>query len=80
MDDPPGGGATKLNTVLYFAEFAQMRKYGRPITGVPYQKLPNGPAPRRLRPIRRQLVASGQAELLPDDYFGHRLMAAQAAP
>ncbi len=54
-------GATKLNKYLYFADFAAMRILGRPITGVEYQKLPWGPAPRRLLPVRDGLVASGAA-------------------
>ena len=38
------GGATKLNKVLYFSDFAHVRMHGRPITGAEYQKLENGPA------------------------------------
>ena len=69
----PTGGATKLNKILYFAEFSHMRSYGVPITGVPYQKLPEGPAPRRLRPIRDKLIESGEAFLESDQYFGYPL-------
>ena len=75
-DDAPGG-ATKLNKVLYFAEFRHMRRFGKPITGVSYRKLPQGPAPRRFRPVRDELIGSGAARLEVDDYFGvplHRLI------
>ena len=71
------GGATKLNKVLYFADFAHMRKHGRPITGAVYQKLEHGPAPRRLKPVREQLVADGAAEVIHEDFLGydvHRLV------
>lgn len=70
------GGATKLNKVLYFADFAHTRQHGRPITGAEYQKLQQGPAPRRLRPVRDQLIEAGQAEMLLEDFLGypmHRL-------
>jgi len=71
-------GATKVNKVLFFAEFAHVRQTGRPITGVPYQKLVNGPAPRRLVPVRDRLIASGDAVLETEAVLGrtqHRLRA-----
>ncbi len=82
IEDDPTGGATKINKILYFSEFAHVRAHGAPITGVRYQKLPRGPAPRRLRPIRDQLIANGDAELRIDTYFGyplHRLVAKRRA-
>ena len=33
------GGATKLNKVLFFAEFIHVRRTGRPISGAEFQKL-----------------------------------------
>lgn len=71
------GGATKLNKVLYFADFAHVRRVGRPITGAEYQKLDRGPAPRRLVPVRRRLVERGEAEVVREDFLGyeqHRLV------
>ena len=71
------GGATKLNKVLYFADFAHVRRTGRPITGAEYQKLDRGPAPRRLVPVRRRLVECGEAEVVREDFLGyeqHRLV------
>lgn len=70
LREDPSGGATKLNKVLFFAEFAHMREQGRPITGADYQKLEWGPAPRRLLPIRQQLVADGDA-VIEDDVFNN---------
>jgi hypothetical protein len=73
------GGATKLNKVLFFADFAHIRKTGTSISGAEYQKLPNGPAPRRLVPVRRRLVEDRRAELLEEfdalGYQHHRLRA-----
>jgi len=70
LEDDPAGGAVKLNKVLFFAEFAHMRAAGRPITGAEYQKLENGPAPRRLLPVRERLIARGEAELHTETYLG----------
>jgi hypothetical protein len=75
--DDPTGGATKLNKVLYFAECAHIRTHGVPITGVAYQKLPQGPAPRQLVPVRERLIEQGDATLEEGQYFGrplHRLV------
>jgi uncharacterized phage-associated protein len=72
LESDPAGGATKLNKVLFFAEFAHMREHGRPITGAVYQKLSWGPAPRRLKPVRDQMVADGEVALTRDSYLGYR--------
>ena len=48
-------GATKLNKILWWADFLAYAKLKKPITGVSYQKLPNGPAPRQLVVVRKKL-------------------------
>lgn len=76
------GGATKLNKLLYFADFAHVRRTGSPITGDEYQKLRHGPAPRRLKPIRDSLVELGDAEISMEDFLGysvHRLVPRRVA-
>lgn len=72
LRDDRAGGSTKLNKVLYFADFAHVRRTGHPISGAEYQKLAHGPAPRRLLPIRRMLLESRQAELVSEDFLGYR--------
>lgn len=67
------GGATKLNKVMFFADFAHVRRTGTPITGAEYQKLPQGPAPRRLKPVRDSLTASGQARVATEEFLGYEL-------
>jgi Protein of unknown function (DUF4065) len=69
----PSGGAIKINKILYFAEFSHVRAHGTPITGATYQKLRTGPAPRRLLPIRQQLIDDGFAGLRIDQHFGYPL-------
>jgi uncharacterized phage-associated protein len=76
------GGSTKLNKVLFFADFTHVRRHGVPITGAEYQHLPYGPAPRRLLPIRAVLVEHGEVELVQEEFLGrrqHRLVARRAA-
>jgi hypothetical protein len=75
-------GATKLNKLLFFADFAHVRRTGVPITGAEYRKLPQGPAPRRLRPVRDALVANGEATISREEFLGnglHRLIPLRAA-
>jgi len=82
LQDDRFGGATKVNKVMFFAEFAHVRLTGRPITGAPYQKLPHGPAPRRLQPVRERLVREGAATVVTESVLGreqHRLRPLRAA-
>lgn len=77
LSDDRAGGATKLNKVLYFADFAHFRRTGRSITGAEYQKLPQGPAPRRLLPVREKLLRDHSVELRIETFLGytqHRLV------
>ena len=55
----PTFGATKLNKILWCADFLAFAETGRPITGVQYMRIPNGPVPRRLLPVRSKLEAAG---------------------
>ena len=57
--DDPNMGATKLNKVLFRCDFGAFLQLGDPITGHPYFKLKNGPAPRHLVEVRKQMVADG---------------------
>jgi len=52
-------GATKLNKYLFFADFAAYQRTANPISGAEYQRLPNGPAPRKILPVRDRLVRDG---------------------
>ena len=76
-------GVTKLNKVLFFAEFTHLRRRQRVISGCEFRKLPHSPAPRQLLPVRKKLIASGAAELVEErDFLGrpqHRLIPSRAA-
>jgi hypothetical protein len=59
----PMFGATKLNKILCYSDFLFYAYNYRGITNVEYQKLPNGPAPRRLIPVRDELIKNGDLGL-----------------
>lgn len=65
----PNFGATKLNKILYHADFRAFERFGVPLTGVRYFRLPRGPAPRAMVPVRRELEREGalriQKEMAP---------------
>ncbi len=72
-------GATKLNKILFFADFLFYQKSGRSITGQAYQRLPNGPAPRRLIPVRQALVEAGDLAMRERLTHGHTQLRTVAA-
>lgn len=64
--------ATRLNKLLYFCDFAHVRRTGDPITGQDYEKLPGGPAPRVMSSTRDRLVAEGVlSQRVRTDAFGY---------
>ena len=76
----PKFGATKLNKILYFADFVAFQRTGEPITGAEYVKQKNGPIPKRLIPVRKKLEAKKDAAVqknktLAGAYEQHRLIA-----
>jgi uncharacterized phage-associated protein len=51
----PHAGETKLQKLLYHADFAAYRRLGRPITGACYERYPHGPFTDRLKAERAEL-------------------------
>jgi hypothetical protein len=58
-------GATKLNKVLFYSDFLAYAYHAKPITGHEYQKLINGPAPRKLPILRAQMIKEGSLGIQP---------------
>ena len=56
----PRFGAVKLNKLLFYADFITYAVLGKPITGVEYVKLPHGPAPKMLVPIRDAMAEDNE--------------------
>lgn len=65
----PYFGRTKLNKILFFADFEAYRRLRRPITGAVYQRLPQGPAVQQMLPILRTLEGS-VTEISEDTFAG----------
>lgn len=66
----PRFGATKLNKILFFSDFAAYGELGKPITGATYQKLDKGPAPREMLPTLRIMTAEGDAVRIEQPVYG----------
>jgi hypothetical protein len=62
-------GMTKLNKILFFADFTAYQRTGRSITGAKYQHLDQGPCPQQLVPALRGL-GSSLREVREDTYAG----------
>jgi hypothetical protein len=77
--DDPWFGAIKLNKILYYADFRAYERFGVPLTGLPYFRLPLGPAPRALLVIRGQLEDEGAIRIekvsVGEDKEQHRTVA-----
>ena len=56
-------GATKLNKILFFADFGAYSELGKSITGAEYIAIEHGPVPRLLKPIRHQMLSNGDIRL-----------------
>jgi len=75
-------GKVKLNKLLFYSDFIAYRRFGKSITGHEYQRLAQGPAPRRLVAVIPSLATNPKADrdiiVRKNDYFGrdvHRPLA-----
>jgi hypothetical protein len=71
--EDPRCGATKLNKILFYADFRAYETLGASISGQAYQKLENGPAPRRILPVVQELQNEGACVWDERSYYGHPL-------
>jgi uncharacterized phage-associated protein len=53
-------GRTKLNKLLYYADFGFFLKHGRSITNAEYMAIENGPVPRQMKPTIEKLANDGR--------------------
>lgn len=65
-------GAIKLNKILFHSDFTSYLTYGEAITGEEYFKLKNGPAPRRMLPITKEMESSGELAFKEVPYHGYK--------
>lgn len=73
-EDDPKCGATKLNKILFYADFLAYRELGSSLSGQTYQRLEHGPAPRGIVPAVEAMQESGECAWaeLPRNLGGHR--------
>jgi uncharacterized phage-associated protein len=70
-------GRTKLMKLLYFVDFDHAEKYGRPLTGAAYRKLPHGPYPKDAEKLIKRMEKKGlvkQIKVASGDFGQHRLI------
>jgi len=66
----PAFGATKLNKLLFYSDFLAYLNFGKAVTGQDYFRLENGPAPRRLLPIRQSMIEDGDIIVQKAEFCG----------
>jgi len=69
----PKCGATKLNKILFYSDFRAYEDLGAAISGEVYQKLENGPAPKRFLPVVKSLEEERACVWADRRYFGKSL-------
>lgn len=70
-------GATKLNKILWMADFRAFEELGEPLTGVRYRKRQHGPVAAAAEAVKQRLSADNAAQVLVSEYYGreqHRLV------
>jgi len=71
-ESDPFFGATKLNKLLFFADFKAYVDHGQSITGQEYRAREYGPVPVGLPAVRKALVEEGNLVIRHNDFFGKR--------
>ena len=64
-------GSIKLNKLLFYSDFLAYLNFGKPITGMEYMRLDQGPAPKKFLPIAKELQKENALEIVEREYHGH---------
>lgn len=56
-------GATKLNKILFFSDFMAYASTGKAITGAEYMAIEHGPVPKRMLPVREEMILDESIKL-----------------
>ncbi|MEX2236374.1 MAG: Panacea domain-containing protein [Dehalococcoidia bacterium] len=70
-ESDPRFGTTKLNKILYFADFTAYVDFGQSITGAKYKKRPYGPLATPMVPIQKELEMQGDLKLKDASWYGY---------
>jgi hypothetical protein len=63
-------GSIKLNKLLFYSDFLAYVKLGSSITGHAYQRLENGPAPKKMLPLMNEMVDEKVLAIKERNYYG----------
>lgn len=66
--EAPYFGLTKLNKIIWKADYSAFAKRGVPVTGRAYQRLRFGPAPIEMLPVLNDMERDGQIEYLETEF------------
>src|SRR5437899_1435794 len=66
-----GFGKTKLNKILFYADFIAFAKLGHSVTGQEYRKMPYGPVPRDIESALDELRAGEDLAIRKYDHDGY---------
>jgi hypothetical protein len=66
----PRCSRTKIYKILFYADFLAFQKLGHSISEQNYQRLPNGPAPKRALPILERMQSEGLCVWAERDFYG----------
>jgi hypothetical protein len=58
----PKFGTVKLAKLMFYSDFAAFKELGKPITGLEYKKLPQGPVPTLAKSIQDSLIERGDLD------------------
>jgi len=78
--DDPTYSKIKLLKILFFSDFESFGRYGVPITGMPYRKMPYGPAPVDFPRLQEEMIRDHQIKIYSRrvyDYSSQRLIPLQ---
>jgi hypothetical protein len=64
-------GSTKLNKILWLADFKHYYRTGKPLTGARYLKRKFGPVPAPVVSVRRELEKDGSLIVKPTSFHGY---------
>ena len=70
VEDPSQLGAVKLNKCVWFIDGQTYLRTGETLTGARYTKMPQGPVPKAMLPILRELQREGKIAVETVDYYG----------
>ena len=69
--DDPNFVATKLNKILFMADFFYYGTTGKSISEAEYWHLQNGPTPKAMKSVLDDLEANKEIEIIERDHFGY---------